>query len=182
MKRNAIALGCLALIGATVLTAQPPPAPEMKHRRPGDSRSFDDRRRSHGPPHGLKGHGSSRGPQGRFWVDPRIAERLSLTGDQRAKMDEIYQSSRLKLIDLNASLQKEQATLEPMLEAERPDQSKVLEQIDRVAQARAELEKSNARMLLGFRGVLSVEQWKKLNERPAPAPRPSPAQPKPISL
>jgi hypothetical protein len=31
-----------------------------------------------------------------------------------------------------------------------------------VAQARAELEKANARMLLGFRGVLTQEQWKKL--------------------
>ena len=59
-------------------------------------------------------------------------------------------------------MQKEEAILEPLLEADRPDETQVLAQIDRVAQARAELEKSNARMLLGFRGVLTLEQWKKL--------------------
>ena len=40
--------------------------------------------------------------------------------------------------------------------------TKVLAQIDRIAQARAELEKANARMLLGLRGVLTLDQWKKL--------------------
>jgi periplasmic protein CpxP/Spy len=63
---------------------------------------------------------------------------------------------------LSAALQKEEAILEPLLEADRPDETMVLSQIDRVAQARAELEKSNARMLLGFRGVLTLDQWKKL--------------------
>jgi len=43
-----------------------------------------------------------------------------------------------------------------------PDESKVLAQINRIAQASAELEKTNGRMLLGFRGVLTQEQWKKL--------------------
>jgi len=80
----------------------------------------------------------------------------------------LFQQSRLKLIDLSASLQKEEAILEPLVEADRPDEGQVLAQIDRVAQARAELEKANARMLLGFRGVLTQDQWKKLQaeERP----------------
>ncbi|HET9318191.1 MAG TPA: periplasmic heavy metal sensor, partial [Bryobacteraceae bacterium] len=75
---------------------------------------------------------------------------------------EVFQQSRLKLIDLNASLQKEEVILEPLVGADQPDESKILPQIDRVAQARAELEKANARMLLGIRRVLTPEQWKKL--------------------
>ena len=63
-------------------------------------------------------------------------------------MDDIFQQSRLKLIDLHAALQKEEATLDPLINADSPDETKVLAQIDKVAQARAELEKSNARMLL----------------------------------
>ena len=49
-----------------------------------------------------------------------------------------------------------------MLSANPPDTNKVLSQIDHTAQARAELEKANARMLLGIRGVLTPDQWTKL--------------------
>jgi hypothetical protein len=42
------------------------------------------------------------------------------------------------------------------------DDSKLLPVIDRVANARAELEKVNARMLIGVRHVLTNQQWKKL--------------------
>ena len=45
--------------------------------------------------------------------------------------------------------------MEPLLAADQPDEGKILAQIDRVAQARAELEKANARMLLGLRRVLT---------------------------
>jgi protein CpxP len=81
-------------------------------------------------------------------------------------MDDIFQQHRLKLIDLNASLEKEEAILEPLVGADQPDDNKVLPQIDRVAQARAELEKANSRMLWSVRRVLTPEQWKKLQSDP----------------
>jgi periplasmic protein CpxP/Spy len=102
------------------------------------------------------------GPQGRWWTDPALVQKLGLNPDQQKRIDALFQQSRLKLIDLSAALQKEEAIMEPLLEADRPDEGQVLAQIDRVAQARAELEKANARMLLGFRGVLTQDQWKKL--------------------
>jgi len=102
------------------------------------------------------------GPHGRWWNNPEMAQKLGLTADQQKKMDEIFQQHRLKLIDLNASLQKEEAILEPLVESDQPEESKIATQIDRVAQARAELEKANARMLLGIRRVLNPDQWKKL--------------------
>ncbi len=104
-------------------------------------------------------------------MDPALVQRLGLTADQQKRIDALFQQSRLKLIDLSAGVQKEEAILEPLLGADRPDESQVLAQIDRIAQARAELEKANARMLLGFRAVLTLEQWKKL-EAEAPPRRP----------
>jgi len=80
------------------------------------------------------------------------------------QMEQIYQQHRLKLIDQVATVQKQEVLLEPMLAADRPDEAQVLAQIDKVAAARAELEKSNARMLLGIRQVLSAEQWKQLKD------------------
>jgi Spy/CpxP family protein refolding chaperone len=115
-----------------------------------------------------------------------MAERLGITADQQKKMDDIFQQHRLKLIDAEASLRKEEAIMEPLVSAEQPDEGKIVSQIDKVAQARAELEKNNARMLLGIRRLLTADQWNKLKApqppppprvAPAPVPAPQPAQP-----
>jgi Spy/CpxP family protein refolding chaperone len=77
-------------------------------------------------------------------------------------MDDIFQQHRLTLVDLTASVRKAELGLEPLLDAEQPDEPKILAQVDRAAQARADLEKAHARMLLGLRRVLTPDQWKKL--------------------
>jgi Spy/CpxP family protein refolding chaperone len=102
------------------------------------------------------------GASGRWWYNPQTVARLSLTPDQQKKMDDVFQQSRLKLIDLTAALDKEEAILEPLVEADQPDAPKIRVQIDRIAQARAELEKANANMLLGIRLILTPDQWKAL--------------------
>src|SRR5438034_5382444 len=103
------------------------------------------------------------GLSGTWWRDPDWVKTLGLTADQQKKMDDSFQQYRLKLIDLNAALEKEELILEPLVENVRPsDEAKIQAQIDRVAEARAELEKANARMLLGIRQVLTQDQWNKL--------------------
>jgi Spy/CpxP family protein refolding chaperone len=132
------------------------------------------------PPDGPPGmsHGPRQRSGGRWWMDSGEAQRLGLSPEQQTKLDVVYQHSRLRLIDLSANLQKDEATLEPMLEVDRPDESKVLAQIDRVAQDRAELEKANARMLLGLRNVLTPEQWKKLQAEDRPRDNRPPGGPR----
>jgi Spy/CpxP family protein refolding chaperone len=107
-------------------------------------------------------HAFRMGPFGRWWDNPNVVQKLGLSADQQKKMDDIFQQSRLKLIDQHAAVEKEEAILEPLISADQPDEGRVLAQIDKVAQARAELEKANARMLLGLRGVLTTAQWKTL--------------------
>ena len=128
------------------------------------------------------------GPPGRWWNNPQMVQRLGINSDQQKKMDDIFQQNRLRLVDLNASLQKDELILEPLVAAEQPDEAKILAQIDKVAQSRAELEKANARFLLGIRRVLTQDQWKKLqaetqqNAFPraaAPAGAPPPVQSEP---
>jgi Spy/CpxP family protein refolding chaperone len=104
------------------------------------------------------------GPPGMWWKNPDLIQKLSITADQQKRMDDIFQQSRLQLIDLKANVEKQEITLEPMLAANPPDTNKVLAQIDKIAQARAELEKANAKMLLGIRTVLTPDQWTKLQD------------------
>ena len=146
----------LAIFAAGILSAQDGSPPPMRPNRPPMERAFHP------------GEGRGGGPPGRWWTDPALIQRLGLSADQQKRIDALFQQNRLKLIDLSAGVQKEEAILEPLLAADRPEESQVLAQIDRIAQARAELEKANARMLLGFRGVLTLEQWKKLEAEEPP--------------
>jgi Spy/CpxP family protein refolding chaperone len=102
------------------------------------------------------------GPPGIWWHNPDLIQKLTLTPDQQKRMDDILQQSRLQLIDLRANVEKQEVLMEPMLAANPPDTNKILAQIDHTAQARAELEKANAKMLLSIRNVLSPDQWTKL--------------------
>jgi Spy/CpxP family protein refolding chaperone len=145
---------------------QGPPPPNGMGRPTRDSDPM------HRPPPG-------RGPQnadeplselsGKWWTNPVTVQRLQLSEDQQKRIDQIFQQSRLKLIDLRAGLEKEEAVLDPLLAADHPQEAQVLSQIDRVAMARAELEKANARMLFSFRLVLTPEQWRQLKAPPGGA-------------
>ena len=161
---------------APAAQAPPPPMHRMHSLPPGGMHgpmmshgSFHGGAPQHFGEHsGMEMGGFHMGPGGMWWKNPRIVERLSLTADQTRKMDDIVEHSRLDLIDLRANLEKQQVMLGPLMDANPVDTAKASAQIDKVANARADLEKANAKMLLSIRGVLTPDQWTKLHERPAP--------------
>jgi protein CpxP len=124
-----------------------------------------------GPGHG-PGMGAHRPPfekafgghgvEGRWWNNPRIVERLKLTDEQRKGFDGILLEHREKLIDLRANVEKAELEMEPLIRDDQPNEARILAQIDKVAQARAELEKANARYLLALRSKLTPDQWKQM--------------------
>lgn len=99
---------------------------------------------------------------GEWWNLPRLSQQLGITAEQKQKMDNIYEQHKLKLIDLNANLQRQQVLLQPMISADNPDKAKTLAQIDAVVEAHAALEKENADMLFAIREALTPAQWQKL--------------------
>jgi len=136
------------LVAATVAGAQAPGGgvgPGFGDRQPPMERAFG--------PHG---------DHFRWWNNPKLAERLKLTDEQRKAFDAAYLEHREKLIDLRGSLEKAELAMEPLMDADQPNEAKILAQIDKLAQARAELEKANARFLLAIRAKLTPEQWKQL--------------------
>ena len=79
-------------------------------------------------------------------------------------MDATLLAHREKLVDLHANLQKAELEMEPLMGDDQPNESKILAEIDKIAAARAELEKANARFLLGIRAKLTADQWKSLKQ------------------
>jgi Spy/CpxP family protein refolding chaperone len=141
-----------------------------------------------GPGGGFRGpeRGDARGGEGHFgpggmwWKNPMVVQRLTLTPDQVTRMDAIFQKSRIDLIDLKANLEKQEVMLEPLIGANPPDTAKASLQIDKVADARANLEKANAKMLLSIRAVLTPDQWTKLRTHDGPGgPSAAPGAPGP---
>ena len=114
---------------------------------------------------GRWGRGDGLLPMGMWWKDPQIVAWLGLTAEQQKKVGDTFLQSRLQLIHLHATLQEQQLMLEPLLDATPFDETKAVVQIDKIADTRAELEKTNAKMLLDFRAVLTAEQWTKLKDR-----------------
>ena len=168
-----------ALLSASCAIAQAPPTPpadapaagpppSRNYQRQGQPQMSRDFRSGSSGTGGMSmgmHPGSRIVPPGEWWKNPDTIQKLTLTADQQKKMEDIFQQSRLTLIDLKANLEKQEVLLEPMLNANPPDSVKALAQIGKVADARAELEKSNAKMLLGIRSVLTADQWTKLQTR-----------------
>jgi len=146
-----------ALSGSFVIAQQPDGAPPAG---PGQHGPRLDQNRG-GWGEGMR-PGFRIGPPGMWWHNPDLIQKLALTPDQQKRMDDILQQSRLQLVDLRANVEKQELLMGPMLAANPPDTNKILAQIDHTAQARAELEKANAKMLLGIRNVLTPDQWTKL--------------------
>jgi protein CpxP len=158
----------LFLAACTLVWGQgPPPAPAPA---PGPPPNQGPGHRAGPVPGGEMQGGPRQSPGGKWWDNPEMVKRLGITADQQKKMDDVFQQSRLKLIDLSATLEKEEVMMEGLLKGPQLDDARILPAVDRIAQARAELEKANARLMLAIRHVLTPEQWEKLNEQ-GPMPR-----------
>ncbi len=143
--RLGLAIAGLLMAGAAVGAQAPGGGPGFGDHRPPFEKALG--------PQGKHGH---------WWNDPVMVEKLKLSDAQRKAMDGILLEHREKLVDLRGNVEKAELELEPLMSDEQPNEARILAQIDKVAQARAELEKANARFLLAIRGKLTPEQWKQL--------------------
>lgn len=109
------------------------------------------------------------GPSGRWWDNKDFARTLGIDSSQQHRMDDVFSGNRNTLLKLYKSLQHEESQLAKTVRAKELDEAQILAQIDRVTQARGELEKANAHMLLQLRKELTPDQTAKLDDhRPNP--------------
>jgi Spy/CpxP family protein refolding chaperone len=95
---------------------------------------------------------------GRWWDEGKTAKKLNLRADQQGRMDDIFEANKPTLITLYGNLQREEAKLVAMPPGDLQDETKVFAAIDRVAQARADLEKADAHILMQIRQQLDPSQ------------------------
>lgn len=164
IRRPAQILLSFMLIFAVVISeaqvGPEPCGPEMTPRmgKPGPMRM-------RGPASGLSALGG-----GKWWNNSELASAIGLTVSQVREIENTFQNYRARLVEQQSVLLKQEAELTPLIEAAHPDVAQVTAQIDKVAQARATLEKLNAKMLLAIRRVLKADQWRQLRSRRGVAP------------
>jgi Spy/CpxP family protein refolding chaperone len=101
---------------------------------------------------------------GAWWKSSEVVRELGLSQQQVSQIEQAFFDHRLRLIDLKASVEREETKLQPLIEADQVNEAQVSAQIDNVLAARGALEKTNVMMMLSIRKVLTVAQWKRLEE------------------
>ena len=99
--------------------------------------------------------------QGKWWQSEDYKRELKLTAEQSKKLEEVFQASVPTLKSLKKALDQAESEFERLLE--RGDDGSVMDQVERVEAARAELNKSHTMMMLRMKRVLTTEQWTKFN-------------------
>jgi Spy/CpxP family protein refolding chaperone len=127
----------------------PPLHGDLQHRGPV----------SVGPPPPMRPIGP--GP-GMWWKDSDTVKKLDLSETQKGQLEQTFLEHRLRLVDLRADLEKRELGLEPLLDVDRPDETKVSTQIDLITAARGRLEKEHALLRLAIRRVLTTDQWRQV--------------------
>lgn len=110
---------------------------------------------------GMRHEGAGHGD---WWKNPELAKRLALTPEQTKKLDELSFQSSMNMIHLHAALEEQELMMKPIMESPSVDEKKADLQIDRIADARASLEKAAAKQKIAERAVLTADQWTKLHE------------------
>ena len=104
------------------------------------------------------------GPPGRWWDDKSFAKSLKLRSDQQTKMDAIFEQNRPALLAGYQGLQQAEAQMDEISKSPNPDEATLFAGIDRVAQARAELEKVTTHYLLQIRKEMDQDQIQRLEK------------------
>jgi Spy/CpxP family protein refolding chaperone len=101
--------------------------------------------------------------RGAWWTNQALVARLGLTTDQMKKIEGIFDQRRQTIVQEKTSLESEEAALTRMLDADPMEPTRnVSAQIDKVVQARAQMERTYSNMTLEMRQVLTRDQWTQL--------------------
>jgi Spy/CpxP family protein refolding chaperone len=98
----------------------------------------------------------------KWWQDEKFRKELGLTNDQITRIEEVFQSALPDLRQQKATLDRLDKELSRLIDTSN-DESIVIQQVVRVEQVRAELNKQRTLMLLRIRKILTADQRVKLS-------------------
>jgi hypothetical protein len=102
---------------------------------------------------------------GAWWTNPALAARMGLTKEQKTSLESAFENRKDALTNMTELIDREEERFYQLLEADTVDANAVLSQVDRVIQARADIEHQTAAMMLEMRRSVSKDQWLQVPRR-----------------
>ncbi|MBN2406264.1 MAG: periplasmic heavy metal sensor [Elusimicrobia bacterium] len=101
--------------------------------------------------------------KGKHWEN--VMEDLKLTDEQRGRISDQRHENMKKRIEVKASLDLKQLDLKHELSKAKPDRAAVDRLVDEISAVQKEMLKNRVDSILGFRDILTQEQWEKVKDR-----------------
>ena len=110
------------------------------------------------------GEGVVADPIARMVSNPRFAEKLNLTEEQKTKLEELNKTQREEMKEKRTKMSEAMKRQMDLMNAEKIDESKVMASIDEVFALRCAMAKDQVKRVIAVKNILTPEQIKKANE------------------
>ena len=101
-------------------------------------------------------------PPGKWWRRPEIVQQLNLSEEQQNKLETIFRTSSIDLIDLRGEVEKQNIALRGDLDQPQLERGAIRRDAQKLSEARARLFDRELMMLVDMRGVLNDSQWNRM--------------------
>jgi len=102
------------------------------------------------------------GAQGfKWWISEEYKRELGLTADQSRRVEEVFQAALPTLRSQKKALDAAEQEFQQVMQ--RGNYSSVMEKVDHLEAARANLNRTRTMMLVNMRKLLTTDQWIKLD-------------------
>ena len=103
-------------------------------------------------------------PPGKWWKMPRVAEELSLTKEEKGKMDTMYLEHRRGMIDLRSEVARERLEIEQILDSNAFEAGACMDRFKKLQEAINKVATERFGFLVKVRELLGLERFQKLKE------------------
>ncbi len=104
------------------------------------------------------GHGGDK----RWWRLPDIVQQLQLSDEEARQLEDAFEASRLKMIELKGQVEEEQFKLRSLMEKSDLDENLVWEQHRKLEKARSALADERFSFFVQVRKMIGYERFEKL--------------------
>jgi Spy/CpxP family protein refolding chaperone len=105
---------------------------------------------------------AQQGPPGRWWHSPQVVQELNLTDSEIRSLEQAFNESRLKMIQLKSDVEVEQHKLQMLLEKPKLDEAAVREQNRRLERARTALANERTSFIVEVRKIIGPARFQQL--------------------
>ena len=99
---------------------------------------------------------------GKWWKDPQVSQKLSLSNDQISKLDDAYNKSRRKMIEQKSKIERERFELQNLLEKKKIDEKAIQKQHQKVEKAKSNLSSDRMKFIMDVRKIIGSEKYRQL--------------------